>query len=224
MRILLVEDSARLRELLRELVTEAGYHLDDVTSLDEAHAALRAASHDAMILDLGLPDGDGLALVRELRRNGSALPVLVLTARGSVEDRVAGLNAGADDYLTKPFHNDELLARLRALLRRPAAVQAEILTSGAFALDSVQRIVTCSGVPLTLTPREHELFELLFRQWGQVVVFERIENTLSEFGHGLEKNTIEVLVSRLRKKLAQTRGDIDLITVRGIGYMLKQTP
>ena len=133
-----------------------------------------------------------------------------------------GLDAGADDYLAKPFHNQELVARLRALLRRPAALEPSLVSRGALALDSAQRQVFRHGEALSLTPREYQLFVLLFRRWEQVVAFDTIENALSEFGRELGKNSIEVLVSRLRRKLGGPDGGADLITVRGIGYMLRR--
>lgn len=224
MRLLLVEDSDRLRALVAETIREAGWRLDAVASLGEAEAALTSAGYDLVLLDLGLPDGDGLDLVRALRRAGDRTPVLVLTARGAVDERVAGLDAGADDYLAKPFNNRELLARARALLRRaPLAVQP-IVAAGALTFDSATQEVRCGAQTIPLTPRERALLEILMRNLGRVTPKRVLEEKLSAFDAEISTNALELALSRLRRKLAPypTRAGIE--TVRGIGYLMRELP
>jgi len=222
MRLLLVEDSDRLRALVAETIREAGWRLDAVASLGEAEAALASAGYDLVLLDLGLPDGDGLDLVRAMRRGGDKTPVLVLTARGAVDERIAGLDAGADDYLAKPFNNRELLARARALLRRaPIAVQP-IVAAGALAFDSATQEVRCGVEAIPLAPRERALLEILMRNLGRVTPKRVLEEKLSAFDAEISTNALELALSRLRRKLAPypTRAVIE--TVRGVGYLMRE--
>jgi len=218
-----VEDSDRLRELVGETIREAGWRLDAVGSAGDAEAALAGADYDLVLLDLGLPDGDGLDLLRDLRRAGKAIPVLVLTARGAVDERIAGLDAGADDYLAKPFNNGELLARARALLRRaPLAVQP-VIEAGALRYDVATHEVSCAGEPLALAPRERALLEVLMRHLGRVAKKRMLEEKLSAFDEEVSANAIELAVSRLRRKLAPFPTGIAVETVRGVGYLLRET-
>jgi DNA-binding response OmpR family regulator len=221
MRLLLVEDSPRLAELLGETVREAGWRLDAVGSVAEAEAALAAHEHDLLVLDLGLPDGDGLELLRRLRRAGDPLPVLVVTARGAVEERIAGLDAGADDYLVKPFHHREFLARCRAMLRRAPATLQPVLEAGRLRYDPATAALSCAGEPVALPPRERALAELLMREAGRVVPRRRLEAALSAFGDELSGNAIELAVSRLRRRLEPFDTGVAIETVRGIGYLLR---
>ncbi|BCJ90968.1 DNA-binding response regulator [Terrihabitans soli] len=220
MRLLLVEDSTRLRELLGEVVADAGWHLDAFESAtDGAHAA-HDIPYDLALIDLGLPDGDGLDLIRTLRAGGKTLPILILTARDGVDARVAGLDAGADDYLVKPFNNRELMARCRALLRRSPALAGNVLDFGGLSFDPQSRTATLSGEALRLTPRESSLLEVLIRNAGHVVTRARIEAALSSFDAELSPNALDLAVSRLRRSLGAQRG-LKLETVRGVGYLLR---
>jgi DNA-binding response OmpR family regulator len=223
MRILLVEDQAALREPMAEGLRKAGFAVDTAASLAEADALLAVDSVDLMILDLGLPDGDGRAYLIRLRRAGRRFPVLVVTARGGLDDRVGSLDDGADDYLVKPFAMAELAARCRALLRRPGGSLGVVLTCGPLALDSVGRQATLQGEVLPLTRREFDLLTLLLRRSGHVVSRDMIVSTLYEMEEETSPNAIEVAVSRLRKRLAAAP-ELEIHTLRGIGYLLREKP
>ena len=220
MRLLAVEDEPALAELLRGALVRAGFAVDLADGLAAAADCLAAASYDAVILDLGLADGDGLTLLADLRRRGASVPVLILTARGTPEDRVAGLDGGADDYLVKPFHMNELIARIRALLRRPNAALGVVLELANLRLDTAARSVEVGGVPLGLTPRETSLLTLLLRRNGRVVAREAIEEGLYAFDDPTSPNALEVLMHRLRRRLAEADAQVTIHTVRGVGYLL----
>lgn len=222
MRLLLVEDSSRLRELLTEAVHEAGWRIDAVGALQDAETAVAVAPYDLFLIDLGLPDGDGLDLIRALRRSGVETPVLVLTARGAVDERIAGLDAGADDYLVKPFNTGELLARCRALLRRSPNSATPTLTAGKISLDVASGVGACEDADLGLAPRERMVLELLMRDAGRVVQKRKLEYALSEFGDEMSSNAVELAISRLRKKLEPHDCGVSLETIRGVGYMLRE--
>jgi two-component system OmpR family response regulator len=220
MRLLLVEDSERLQELLAESLKNAGYMLDVVATVAELFNSVAAASYDLLIIDLGLPDGDGLGAIRSLRASGVALPILIITARGSIDDRITGLDSGADDYLTKPFNHAELLARVRALLRRPTELQGPVLRRGRTEFDQAKDEVRCAGSPIQLRLSERRLLAALMRRSGAVVAKSAIEGTLSQFSRELSPNAVEALVSRLRRALSETDSGIAIETVRGVGYRL----
>jgi two-component system response regulator TctD len=222
MRLLLLEDSARLRDLLGETLREAGYSLDIVANANAFQKAIDDVRYDLVVIDLGLPDGDGLEIIRMLRSAGVSLPILVITARASVQDRIAGLDVGADDYLVKPFNHSELLARVRALLRRPAKLTGPEFRIGRLSFREVTGEVLCEEAPLRLRPSEVRLFSLLLREAGSVISKAVIEQTLSEFGKEITPNAIEVLVSRLRKALNEANTGVSLVTIRGFGYVLKE--
>jgi DNA-binding response OmpR family regulator len=224
MRVLVVEDQAELAGLLRRALAASGFAADTADGLAAAEDYVGVAAYDAMVLDLGLPDGDGLGLLRRLRRRGASLPVLILTARDAAEDRVGGLDAGADDYVVKPFHMPELIARLRALLRRPQAALGVRLALGNLTLDSVGRGVEVAERAMPLSVRETALLEMLLRRQGGVVTREAIEQGLYSFDDGIGSNAMEVLVHRLRRKLAEAGASPVLHTVRGVGYMIADTP
>ncbi|MBS7538100.1 response regulator transcription factor [Ancylobacter lacus] len=224
MRLLLIEDSPRLRELVGETIRDAGWRLDAVGSAAEAEAAMEGEEYDLILLDLGLPDGDGLDLVRGLRRRRRMTPVLVITARGAVDERIAGLDAGADDYLTKPFNNGELLARARALLRRAPLAVAPVLEAGALRFDLATLEVSCAGAAIALTPRERAVLEILMRDLGRVTAKRVLEAKLSGFDEEMSTNAVELLLSRIRKKLAAHPTGTAIETVRGVGYMLREVP
>ena len=221
MRLLLVEDSLRLQELLADPLRRAGYGLDAVGTVAELLSSVAVVQYDLIIVDLGLPDGDGLSAIRSLRSLGHATPILIITARGSVEDRVIGLDSGADNYLIKPFNHAELLARVRALLRRPSELQGPVLKFGGVELDEARGEVSCSGKPIELRLSERRLLAVLMRRSGSVVAKSTIEDALSEIGRELSANAVEVLVSRLRKALSEGSTGVTIETVRGIGYRLR---
>ena len=223
-RTLLVEDHERLAGFVSKGLAAAGFATDHVTTLEEALAALSTARYDVVALDLGLPDGDGLDLVRSLRERQESVPILILTARDGLENKVAGLNNGADDYLLKPFEMEELVARLRALLRRPGAVLGTTLTCGKLSLDTIGREASIDGEPLVLSRKELGLMELLMRRSGRVVTKEAIEEALYGFGESASRNSIEVLVHRLRRRLKESGTDLQIHTLRGVGYIFSDKP
>jgi DNA-binding response OmpR family regulator len=222
MRLLVVEDEPELAELLQRALERAGFAVDSPGGLAEAEEHLAVARYEALILDLALGDGDGLTLLRRLRRRGEMLPVLILTARDGPEDRVTGLDAGADDYLVKPFHMPELISRMRALLRRPNAALGVRLELGNLVLDSASRETLVDGARVGLSVRETALLELLLRRHGRVVTRETIEQSLYSFDSLLGSNAVEVLVHRLRRKLQDAAARLRIHTVRGVGYLLAE--
>jgi len=220
LRILLVEDHQRLASLICRGLEDAHIDADSVGTAQTAMEALDLRSYDAMILDLGLPDRDGLTLLKELREMGMSLPVLILTSRIQVSDRVKGLNSGADDYLTKPFDMEELVARVHALLRRPSAMLSKVLTAGDISFDVVSREVHVGDASLSLTPREARVLEQLLLRSGKVVLKENMEQGLYGFEDEISSNSLEVVVHRLRKKLTSAQAGAAVHTVRGVGYMI----
>jgi two-component system response regulator QseB/two-component system response regulator TctD len=223
MRLLLVEDSARLRDLVSETIHEAGWRIDALPTASDGRIALQSVEYDLVMLDLGLPDEDGLDFLHDMRKAGLTIPILVLTARSAIDERIAGLDAGADDYLTKPFNNGELLARIRALLRRAPIATMPILGFGSLTFDVAKTALSCGAKEIALTPMENSLMQLLMRNAGKVVPKRRIESVLSEFGGERTTNAIELAVSRLRKKLDGLPTDVAVETVRGVGYLLRET-
>jgi DNA-binding response OmpR family regulator len=222
MRLLMIEDNDRLSEFLEKGLSDAGFAVDRADTLADADIILETSRVDAVILDLGLPDGDGLSLLKKRRQSGDLTPVLILTARDELSDRVSGLNAGADDYLAKPFAMVELVARVKALLRRPGAALGVQLTLGNVCLDTVGPSFSIDGGPASLTRRELALMEILLRRPGKVVSRGAIEEGLYSFNDEVGSNALEVLVSRLRRKLTGLGADISLHTVRGVGYMVME--
>ena len=219
MRLLLVEDNDRLAQLVVKGLSEAGFTVDRVARLDEAAAALAAGKFDTVVLDLSLPDGDGGAWLRERRAAGDKLPVLMLTARASTGDKVKGLNSGADDYLSKPFEMEELVARLKALLRRPGGVLGLTLELGRLSFDTVHREAAVVGRRLSLSASELTLLELLLRRAGRVVPRRLLEEGLYGFDDEVGPNSLEAHVSRLRKKLEAAAAGVQIHTLRGVGYL-----
>jgi len=221
MRLLLVEDSTRLGPLISEGLSRDGFVVDWRQDVQGASDAVGSALYDLILLDLGLPDGDGLDWVRSLRRAGNPTPILVLTARGGLEDRVTGLDAGADDYLIKPFEASELSARCRAILRRPGQRIMPVLQLGDLSFDVASRQAACRDVPIDLSRREGDLLESLMRRAGSVVTRGALEESLYAFNEPVTPNAVEVAVSRLRRKL-ETAGCAGMLhTVRGLGYLMK---
>lgn len=216
MRILLIEDDAALGEAVRDHLAGLAHAVDWERELAAAEAALRAVPYDLLLLDLGLPDGSGLDFLEQLRARGDVTPVIVLTARDGIAERITGLEAGADDYLVKPFDLGELAARVAAVARRYAGDPNPLLEIGPLLIDRGRRIVTRAGEPVTLSAREWALLEALALRPGAVVSKERLEELLYPMGEEVESNAVEVAVSRLRKKLGAER----IETVRGLGYRL----
>ena len=223
MRILLVEDNVRLAEFICQGLTDGGFVVDVLSTLTDAEAALASTDFHVVILDLRLPDGDGMDLLKQIRQRRLMTPVLVVTARDGIEDRVYGLNAGADDYVLKPFAMEELLARVRALLRRPGGVLGVGLECGGLVLDTLTREVRISGTMISVPKRETHLLEQLLRRAGRVVPKRLLEDGIYGFGDDVSSNSIEALISRLRKRLAQNGADVTIHTLRGVGYVLAET-
>lgn len=222
MRLLLVEDDVDLRDAVARNLGRSGFTVDTAADLTEALASVHAQPYDAIVLDLGLPDGDGLALIRRLRAKRDATPILVLTARDRVEDRVAGLESGADDYLVKPFAHEELVARLRALLRRPRADLGDEVRAGRLVLRPASGEILLDGKPLTLPRRERMALERLLRAKGRVVTRQALLEALWGFEDEVDPNTLESYVSRLRRRLRELDAGVEIRTVRGLGYMLRE--
>ena len=222
MRALVVEDDASIAEFVVRGLREAGFAVDQATDGEEGLAAAARQPYDAAIVDVMLPKRDGLSVIEELRRRGVTTPVLILSARRSVDDRVRGLQAGGDDYLTKPFAFAELLARVQALVRRATrAPEPTTLTVEDLVLDLLSRRVTRGGKPLDLRPREFSLLEYLMRNAGRVVSKTMILSHVWEYSFDPQTNVVDVLVSRLREKIDRPFDKKLLHTVRGVGYVLR---
>ncbi|HXV00836.1 MAG TPA: response regulator transcription factor [Caulobacteraceae bacterium] len=216
MRILLVEDDPDLSRQLKQALADAGYAVDHAADGEEAAFLGETEPYDAIVLDLGLPKVDGAAVLEGWRRLHVGTPVLILTARGSWGEKVAGFDAGADDYLTKPFHTEELLARLRALLRRSAGHSAPSLACGALRLDPRAARASVGGEPVRLTSLEYRMLHYLIMHGGRVISRTELVEHLYDQDFDRDSNTIEVFIGRLRKKIGADRVE----TVRGLGYRL----
>jgi len=221
-RLLVIEDEPRIADILKSGLQRAGFTVDVVCFCADAREALAVTIYDAAILDLGLPDGDGMNLLIELRSEHHEVPVLVLTARDAVEDRVLGLDAGADDYLVKPFAIVEVVARVKALLRRPGGALGVTLQAGNIALDTIGRDVKVGTVSLQLPRRECAILEHLLRRQGRVVPKTVLEEKLYGIDDELESNAVPVHVHHLRRKLQDAKATAEIHTVRGIGYLLAE--
>jgi two-component system, OmpR family, response regulator len=220
MRILVAEDDAVLAEAVQHSLRQSGFAVDVVRNGADADSALEADDFDLLILDIGLPKKSGLDVLRRLRTRDSRIPVLLLTALDAVSDRVRGLDAGADDYLAKPFDLAELEARVRALTRRGMAGSPTLLRHGALSYDQVGRIASLHGEPLELSAREIGLLEVFLQRAGRLVSKDQLVSHLCEWGEEVSPNAIEVYVHRLRKKLEP--GGVRIATVRGLGYSLEK--
>ncbi|MBP7615800.1 MAG: response regulator [Steroidobacteraceae bacterium] len=217
MRVLIVEDDPLVGDAVRRALESHGYAVDLVASAEAAGSALQAESFDLAVVDIGLPRASGLQLVRAQRRRGAMMPVLILTARDGLDDRVTALDLGADDYLTKPFQVPELVARCRALIRRANALSSTQLVFGVLRLDLAHREVTMDGKAIDLTHREWSILECLILNAGRIVSKERLKSAVVNWSGDLTPNAIEVYVSRLRAKLG---GAADIRAVRGMGYRI----
>jgi two-component system response regulator TctD len=222
MRLLIVEDNDELAELIAKGLRSAGYDSDHFGSVAEARVALQTTSYAALVLDLGLPDGDGLDVLRELRHRNDSTPVLLLTARGGLQDRVAGLRMGADDYLVKPFALEELIARLEAQLRRPGQLLGAVLTLGNLAFDTRNRQCAIEGNDQLLSARETAVLEILMRSKGRVVSKRQVEDSIFGLSEEVGSNAVEVYVHRLRKQLADKGANAKIHTIRGVGYLISE--
>jgi two-component system copper resistance phosphate regulon response regulator CusR/two-component system response regulator QseB len=220
MRILIVEDERKVGQFIERSLSEVAYSAQWVRTRAEASDALAESTFDAIVLDLGLPDGDGLDLLREWRAAGFNEPVLILSARDALQDRVRGLNVGADDYLAKPFSFEELLARLRSLLRRQGGKKTTSFEHRGVKLDLLARTVECDGKPVDLTSREFALLELFMQNQGRVLTRTMIAEKVWDSYSDLDTNLLDVYMRRLRKKLEFTPDKQLFKTLRGVGYQM----
>jgi two-component system response regulator QseB len=218
MRLLLVEDDPMIGRAVRHGLLQAGFVVDWVTDGQLGQAAISNEVYDGVILDIGLPRLDGLALLQQLRSAQNHLPVLITSARDAVRDRIEGLNAGADDYLLKPFDLDELIARVRALLRRQGMSTSNLMTVGALTLDPSRRVVTKNGDEVALTAKEFAILEVLLHRPGTVLSRERLEESVYGWGEEVGSNAVEVHLHNLRRKL----GTDVIRNVRGVGYKIAE--
>lgn len=218
MRMLLIEDDAMIGKAVRDGLVRAGFTVDWVTDGRSAELALANGVYDLAILDLGLPRKDGMAILSSLRSKGNSIPVLIATARDTVSDRIAGLEAGADDYVLKPFDLGELVARVRALLRRHAGSGAPVLKCGSLTLDPVRKLVFRSGEPIEVSAKEFAVLEALMQRPGTFLTRQQLEESVYGWGEEIGSNAIEVHLHHLRKKL----GSEAIRNVRGVGYRVSE--
>jgi len=220
MRLLIVEDNDRLVALLERLFREHGHVVDAFSTVDEAIAALDAAPYDAIVLDLTLPDGEGADVLRAVRQKGEGTPVLIASARADVLERIKLLDQGADDYLVKPFLFDELLARLRALQRRPPLAPSQVLSAGNVELDTAAMAVSVAGQTADIPRRELMVLETLMRNQGHLLSREKILNAIYALDAEVTPNAVEAAISRLRRRLETHNADITITAMRGLGYIM----
>ena len=223
MRLLVVEDNEQLAALLAKGLRAAGYDTDLLATAAEARAALSTTRYAAAILDLGLPDQDGLSVLREMRRRHDPLPILVLTARAGLDDRLTGLRSGADDYIVKPFAFEELVARLEAVLRRPGQMLGSALRVANIVFDTESRQVFIDDAPQMLSGRELAVLELLMRRKDRVVSKRIVEDHIFGLSGEVASNAVEVYVHRLRKQLSERGAKVQIRTIRGVGYLISES-
>jgi len=222
-RLLVVEDNLELAQLLAKGLNAAGFEVDSALSAEDARSALMTTRYSSVVLDLGLPDADGLSILTEIRGKKDPVPVLILTARSGASDRVKGLRSGADDYLVKPFAFDELVARLEAILRRPGQLVGSSLQLGNLVFDTVSRQTLIGQEPQHMSARETSILELLLRRKGHVVSKRLIEDQLFGLSTEISSNAVEVYVHRLRKQLLDGGAAVQIHTIRGVGYLIAET-
>ncbi|MDK1288013.1 response regulator transcription factor [Pseudoalteromonas umbrosa] len=220
MRILITEDNQQLAEFIQQAILQDGHAADIANSAGEMSSLIDNWQYDALVLDLGLPDTDGIDVIRQLRGADNPIPILILTARGGVEDRIKGLDLGADDYLNKPFAIDELKARLRAILRRPVEYSGNLLTRGNVSLDSKARRVMVDDKNINMGKTEVAILEYMIRHASLTVSKDAIYDAIYALGFEVTDNAIQVAMHRIRKKLEQAGSSTDIKTIRGIGYIL----
>lgn len=221
MRVLITEDNGELAGFIQEALTREGFLSDIARSAGELRVLLNEVSYSAMILDLGLPDIDGLDMLRMLRESGLTIPVLIVTARGGIQDRIKGLDRGADDYLVKPFAVDELVARIRALLRRPSVLSSKKIGLDNLSFDVISKTLTVEGRNVVMGRTELALLEHFLRNVGLTVSKEALESHIYQNGYELTENALQVAIHRVRKKLKDQGATPTISTVRGVGYIFK---
>jgi DNA-binding response OmpR family regulator len=221
-RVLLIEDELQLAETLRGAMERERFVVDHADRLSVAREAARLVPFDLVLLDRTLPDGDGLSLVPALRAGNPGLPIIVLSARGDVSDRIAGLDEGADDYLIKPFSLDEMFARIRAVRRRPADLAGEEIRAGALIYDLSGDEVSVDGVRMELPRRELRVLAALVKRRGRTVLRETLEQAVYGFDDEVQSNALDSHVSRLRRKLADAEAGVEIHAIRGVGYLLRE--
>lgn len=221
MRILLVEDEAEFAKAMRGALERDRFVVDWVTSISLASEASRSHVHELVLLDRTLPDGDGLSLIPQLRADNPGVPIIVLSARGELTDRVAGLDDGADDYLVKPFDLEEMLARIRAVQRRPNELAPDEIVVGDLVFDMAFGEARVHGTQLVLQRREVAVLTALIRRRGRVVLRETIEEAVYGFDDAIQSNTLDSHISRLRRKFSDAGAGVEIHTVRGVGYLLR---
>ncbi len=220
MHILLVEDDPTLRQLVRRNLAAEGFAVDTAATMEEADSAMAATQFDAVLLDLSLPDGDGIELLKKLRQKRDNVPVIAVTARDGVNDRVRGLNLGADDYVVKPFATEELVARMRAVLRRPAETLGVRLVCDNIELDPASGSVAVAGRAVTVPRKELAVLEMLMRRAGRVVARAALEQSVYSLGEEIGSNAMDANISRLRRRLGDAGAGVTIHAVRGVGYMI----
>lgn len=221
MRILLVEDELQLAEALRAALERERFVVDHADRVATAREAAMTACFDLVLLDRTLPDGEGLSLVPALRASNPGLPIIVLSARGEVSDRIVGLDEGADDYLIKPFSLDEMLARIRAIRRRPAELAGEEIRVGSLVFDLSNEEATVAGVRMELPRRELRVLAALIKRRGRTVLRDSLEQAVFGFDDEVQSNTLDSHISRLRRKLSDADAGIEIHAIRGVGYLLR---
>lgn len=221
MRLLVVEDQKDLNEIIVRKLTNEHYSVDACYTGNDALDFIRCAEYDGIILDIMLPGITGIGVLREMRASGNNTPVLLLTAMGTVEDRVAGLDAGADDYLVKPFDFNELLARVRAIVRRGGERAGNVMTSGDLTLDSASRTVIRGGQEIKLTAKEFDILEYLMQNQGRVLSRDKLSNHIWNYDYDGGSNVIDVYMYHLRRKIDRDFDEKKIQTVKGAGYMIK---
>ena len=222
MRLLVVEDNEKLASLMKKLLSESGFAVDCVETADEAVSVFQLAEYDLVVLDLSLFDKDGTEVLKSLRKAGHSTPVLVATARADVTQRVQLLNMGADDYIVKPFSLDELLARVRALLRRPKQIAGSVLTLGNLMLDTAAMTLKVDGNVVELPRREFTVLATLLGANGKLVPKQKLEQMVYSFDNEVTPNAIEAAVSRLRRRLDSHGASVGITAMRGLGYILRE--
>lgn len=223
MRVLMIEDDRPLADALTDALKRRGIHSDVVGGIEDARQMIAAARYAAILLDLGLPDGDGLDLVRSLRAQNNPIPIIALTARSALDMKIAGLNAGADDYVVKPFEVDELAARLHAVMRRQGAMAGAEVRLGNLRFDTASGDLVIGDTAVILTARERQFAALLLRRFGQVVSKQLAEDQLYGLSEPVGSNALEVQAYRLRRKLEAAGATVRIETIRGVGYILRET-
>ncbi len=222
MRVLLAEDEPEMAAVLVAALRNNNIITDHVSTIEAAEEAVRLNTYDALLLDRSLPDGDGLELIAEARRIQAAVPVIMLTARGDLKDRIEGLDLGADDYLAKPFAVEELMARLRAILRRPGNIEIESLSLGRLHFDLRNREARVGDIALELPRRELLVLEALMRRAGRTVERSSLEDAVYGMDDEIQSNALDAHVSRVRRKLDAARAEVEIHTIRGVGYLIRQ--